>query len=214
MNRGPYIFLGAFAVMALSWVGAVLANQLGYGAVTPYYDALESKAFPAPMAGVAKRGEIVYKDLGCAVCHTQQVRREDVASDIARGWGERPSMGRDYIQNHFVQLGSNHIGPDLRNYGARMSDVNAVLNMLYSPAKDSRMPGYSFLFEERKIVGQPSPEALNVSVAAGYEVVPTERARSLAAYLSSLNDTYTYPEVNFVPPTEESDAEHAEEGGH
>ena len=95
-----------------------------------------------------------------------------------------------------------------------MSDVNAVLNMLYSPAKDSRMPGYSFLFEERKIVGQPSPEALNVSVAAGYEVVPTERARSLAAYLSSLNDTYTYPEVNFVPPTEESDAEHAEEGGH
>ena len=76
------------------------------------------------------------------------------------------------------------------------------------------MPAYTFLFEERKIVGQPSPDALNVPVAVGYEVVPTERARSLAAYLSSLNDTYSFPEVNFVPPTEENDAENAEEGGH
>jgi cytochrome c oxidase cbb3-type subunit 2 len=214
MNRGPYIFLGAFAVLALSWVGAVLANQLGYGALTPYYDALESTSFPAPMAGIARRGEIVYKDLGCAACHTQQVRRADVASDIARGWGERPSMARDYIQNHFVQLGSNHIGPDLRNYGARATDASALLNMLYQPAESFRMPGYSFLFETRKIVGQSSPDALSVPVASGYEVVPTERAHSLVAYLISLHDTYAYPEVNFVPPTEEHDAENAEEGGH
>jgi cytochrome c oxidase cbb3-type subunit II len=212
MNRGPYLFLGAFAVLALSWAGAVLANQLGYGAVTPYYDSLEGTAFPRAMPGVAKRGELVYKDLGCAVCHTQQVRRADVASDIARGWGERPSMGRDYIQNKSVQFGSNHIGPDLRNVGARLTDTAALYALLYAPAEDARMPAYRFLFEQRKIVGERSDDALDLAVAPGYEVVPTERARSLVAYLTSLHDTYSYPEVNFVPPSEE--AEPAEEGAH
>ena len=212
MNRGPYIFLGAFAVLALSWVGAVLANQLGYGSLTPHYDALESTSFPSPMPGVAKRGELVYKDLGCAVCHTQQIRRADVASDIARGWGERPSMARDFIQNGSVQFGSNHIGPDLRNVGSRITDVNELFQLLYSPAEGVRMPAYRFLFEERKIVGQASVDALPVAANPGYEIVPTERARSLVAYLTSLHDTYSYPEVNFVPPVEED--EQAEEGGH
>lgn len=212
MNRGPYIFLGAFAILALSWVLAVLANQLGYGAVTPHYDALESASFPSQMVGVAKRGELVYTDLGCAVCHTQQVRRADVASDIAREWGERASTGRDFIQNESVQFGSNHIGPDLRNVGARISDTNALYHLLYNPGEGVKMPAYRFLFEEQKIVGEASAHALDVATNPGYEVVPTERARSLVGYLTSLNDTYSYPEVNFVPPTEE-DA-HSEEGGH
>ena len=211
MNRGPYIFLGAFAVLALSWAGAVLANQLGYGALTPYHNELEG-TFPATMPGIAQRGELVYKDLGCAVCHTQQVRRADVASDIARGWGERPSVGRDYIQNKSVQFGSNHIGPDLRNYGARAADVKALYHMLYTPNEGARMPAYRFLFAEQKIVGEKSADAMDVAVKAGYEVVPTERARSLVAYLANLNDTYSYPEVNFVPPVE--DEAHAEEGAH
>jgi len=211
MNRGPYIFLGAFVVLALSWAGSVLANQLGFGAVTPHYDALESASFPGPMPGIAKRGEMVYKDLGCAVCHTQQVRRADVASDIARGWGERASIGRDFIQNKSVQFGSNHIGPDLRNVGARMTDPNKLYRLLYDPGQGVRKPAYRFLFEEQKIVGQASPAALDVAVKPGYEVVPTERARSLVAYLSSLNDTYSYPEVNFVPPAE-GEAPPEEEG--
>jgi cytochrome c oxidase cbb3-type subunit 2 len=209
MNRGPYIFLGAFAVLALSWAGAVLASQLGYGGLTPYHNALEG-TFPAAMPGIAQRGELVYKDLGCAVCHTQQVRRADVASDIARGWGERASVGRDYIQNKSIQFGSNHIGPDLRNFGARSADANTLYQMLYAPAEGVRQPAYRFLFEERKIVGEKSVGALDVAVNAGYEVVPTERARSLVAYLTSLNDTYSYPEVNFVPPSE--DEVNVEEG--
>ena len=146
MNRGPLIFLGAFAVLAVSWTAAVLANQLGYGAVTPYYDSLEGTSFPSPMPGIAKQGESVYRDLGCVACHTQQVRRADVASDIERGWGERPSMGRDYIQNGSVQLGSNHVGPDLRNVGARITDETALYQMLYAPSEDSSMPAYRFLF--------------------------------------------------------------------
>ena len=44
-----------------------------------------------------------------------------------------------------------------------------------------------FLFEERKIGRVPSPDALKIEgVEAGYEVVPTDEAKALAAYLASL----------------------------
>ena len=60
--------------------------------------------------------------------------------------------------------------------------------------------------------GQASPHALKFTgkyaAPAGHEIVPTERARALVAYLRSLNDTYEYPEARpFVP-------EAKKEGGH
>lgn len=219
MNRGPYLFLGAFAILAFSWTAVILANQLGYGAVTPYYDPLEGKSFPAPQPGIVARGEAVYADLGCAVCHTQQVRRADLGGDIARGWGERASVGRDYLQENIIQLGSNRIGPDLRNVGGRMDDINAFYQLLYAPEQrtvGSNMPAYRFLFEETKIVGEISSDALDVATRDGYQVVPTERARSLVAYLAYRNDTYAYPETNFVPPAPDAETEESttSEEGH
>ena len=89
--------------------------------------------------------------------------------------------------------------------------------MLYAPAEDSAMPAYRFLFDEVKVVGQVSDDALNLDAPTGYQIVPTERARSLVAYLAYRNDTYAYPETNFVPtePEAESDDEAAEtEEGH
>jgi cytochrome c oxidase cbb3-type subunit 2 len=209
MNRGPYLFLGAFVVLAFSWTAAILANQLGYGAVTPHYDDLAGQAFPAKQPGVVARGAQVYTDLGCATCHTQQVRRADLASDLARGWGERASVGRDYIQETIVQLGSNHIGPDLRNVGARYESPHAFYELLYSPSENFAMPAYRFLFEETEINGQASDDAIRVDVASGSQVVPTERARSLVAYLAYRNDTYAYPETHYIPP--EPEAEEAAE---
>ena len=215
MNRGPYLFLGAFVILAFSWTAAILANQLGYGAVTPYYDDLAGQSFPAKQPGIVARGAQVYTDLGCATCHTQQVRRADLGSDLARGWGERASVGRDYIQEHTVQLGANHIGPDLRNVGARIEDVNSFYQILYSPSEDSSMPAYRFLFEETEITGEVSADALSVNSTTSHQVVPTERARSLVAYLAHRNDTYAYPETNFIPPEPEAEEEaDAEEEGH
>ncbi len=55
---------------------------------------------------------------------------------------------------------------------------------------NSVMPPYRYLFETRKLkLGEkPSEEALNVpGVAAGYELLPKEEARQLAAYLLSLH---------------------------
>lgn len=217
MNRGPFIFLGAFAILAFSWTAAILANQLGYGTVTPYFDPLENRVFPGPQPGIVHRGAAVYTDLGCAVCHTQQVRRSDLGGDLARGWGDRASVGRDYLQEETVQLGSNRVGPDLRNVGARFEDAAALYQMLYAPDQApgvAAKPAYRFLFEESKIVGERSVDALELDAPAGYQIVPTERARSLVAYLMYLHDTYAYPETNFVPPAPEvADEATTEEAG-
>ncbi len=199
MNRAPLIFLGAFLVLAFSWAGLVLTNQVGYGSLAPHFDDTENKAYPAQIAGPAAQGAMVYQDLGCAYCHTQQVRGGAQGADLTRlpKWGERDSYARDYLRDTRVQLGDLRVGPDLRNVGARDTDSTALYLHLYDPAHANpawTMPSYNFLFEQRPITGEPSPLALKVPVAAGFEVLPTPRAVALVAYLLSLKDTYDYPD--------------------
>lgn len=212
MNRAPLIFLGIFCALAFSWTGVVLTNELGYGGLTPYFAPDEARIFPQPAPGVARRGKAVYQDLGCITCHTQQVRRAGFGADIERGWGERQSVARDYIREDRVLLGSSRIGPDLRNVGARLADPNWHLLHLYDPqitTPGSTMPPHPFLFETRQVIGERSNAALDLPPShapdAGFEVIPTERAEALAAYLVSLNDTYAYPETNNVYPGENAD---------
>jgi cytochrome c oxidase cbb3-type subunit 2 len=63
------------------------------------------------------------------------------------------------------------------------------------------MPPFRFLFETRKVVGEPSPKAIQALLPAshqppaGHEIVPTIRAERLVSYLLSLKDTYAYPEA-------------------
>ena len=53
------------------------------------------------------------------------------------------------------------------------------------------MPSYAYLFDERKISGSPSPDALvlpaHLAPKAGFEIVPSADAKALVAYLASLN---------------------------
>jgi len=81
------------------------------------------------------------------------------------------------------------------------------------------MPPFRFLFEKRKIIGEPSPKALRLpapyTAEAGYEVVPTARAEALVAYMLSLKDTYTFPEEAqrvFVPPAPQAEGAAKAEG--
>ena len=115
-----------------------------------------------------------------------------VGPDISRGWGLRHSVAEDFLWDDPVQLGSIRIGPDLANVGLRY-DLNWELNHLYAPqseSKTSTMPAFSYLFNVQKIGETPSPDALQLPEgfrpAAGYEVVPKESAKNLAAYLLSL----------------------------
>ena len=66
------------------------------------------------------------------------------------------------------------------------------------------MPPYPFLFERRKIKGEPSPNALtfpdDFQLPEGYEVIPTEKAQMLVAYLQSLRSDAALYEAPITPP--------------
>lgn len=210
MKNGPLFFLGLFLALTLSWAGTVLLSHHQLGGLAPYFDETEGTSFPARQPGIAARGQLVYGDLGCARCHTQAVRRPDFGSDQARGWGERQSVARDYIFQTRVQLGASRTGPDLTNLAARKPayDADDLADLLYTGmipgTKVVTHPPYPFLFEERAIVGERSAKALKLTgelaPAPGRQIVPTERAQTLVAYLQSLNNTYDYPEARPVAP--------------
>jgi cbb3-type cytochrome oxidase cytochrome c subunit len=118
---------------------------------------------------------------------------EPVGPDMARGWGRRRTVPEDFLYDYPVMLGGQRVGPDLANIGVRQPDERWHLRHLYAPGSvvaGSVMPGYPYLFEERRVVGEGSPDALAMSgqhaPAAGYEVVPKPEAKALAAYLVSL----------------------------
>lgn len=121
-----------------------------------------------------------------------EVRIVPTGRDISLGWGKRRTVAQDYLQDPAVQLGSRRVGPDLANVGTRIT-VDSALRHLYAPqgeVKGSTMPAYRFLFEKRRIGRTPSLDALqlpgDLAPEAGFEIVPREEARLLAAYLVSL----------------------------
>jgi cytochrome c oxidase cbb3-type subunit 2 len=205
MKNSPLFFIVLFGALALSFSALVLGSLRQFGQLDAYFDAGEGAAFPARPPGLAARGMLVYRDLGCAACHTQQVRRPGFGADQERGWGDRQSVARDYIYQTRVQLGQTRIGPDLANFGDRAAKAGTDQGKLYRDlyAGQGGMPAYPFLFEPRRVVGQPAKQALPVRSRPGFEVVPTRRAEALAAYLLSLNAGFTYPEAQpLVPVTE------------
>jgi cytochrome c oxidase cbb3-type subunit 2 len=147
-----------------------------------------------------------YADKITAVGGKVEIHINATGTDISRGWGVRRSVAADYLYDSPVQLGSQRIGPDLANVGARLGNADWQLQHLYAPqsvVKNSAMPPFRFLFETKKIGDAPSPDALNLpkefAPAAGYEVVPTPEAKQLAAYLLSLRQDVPLYEAPFTP---------------
>jgi cytochrome c oxidase cbb3-type subunit 2 len=225
MKNGLALFLGVFLILALSWAGLLLTAHRQLGSLAQFKDPVEETLNPQPLSGLADEGRLVYQDLGCVSCHTQQVRREGFGSDLARKWGARGSYARDYLRDQTVFLGASRLGPDLRNVGNRLGNSGQpgeydawFYKMLYAPsaaAPGTNMPAYAFLFDVHPIAGrQPSYYALKLTgkaaPAAGLEVVPTFRAQALVAYLKSLKDTYDYP----IEKSRNVPAEKPKEGGH
>ncbi len=160
--------------------------------------------FPVKLVGEAQRGKLVYEEMGCMYCHTQQVRRQGYGADFERGWGERQSVPRDYILQERVMLGSMRTGPDLTNVGSRYP-AEWHYQHLYNAqitSKGSTMPPFPFLFEIKEVSENFGPSADAVDMQAynpgpGYEVVPTQRAKDLVAYLMNLKQDYELPEIKF-----------------
>ena len=193
MNNGPLLFLGILITLASSFWGLLLAPQLQIGRQQPVVLEATGETYPQPRPGMAQQGADVYRSLGCAACHSHQVR--GFGGDRERGFGPRISVAQDSLHDYPVQLGSVRVGPDLANYGGRQTNAVVIYQHLYAPGQampGSIMPPYRYLFEERAVtLGATLPDnafllpgqnATNVTQV----IVPKPQAQALAAYLISL----------------------------
>ncbi len=201
MKQPPPIFTGILAVFALSFAVLAMAPALQLGGLQPTVNEDTGDIYPIDVSGVGAEGRAVYVSEGCVACHTEQVRGPDDGADIARGWGLRRTVARDYIYDKPVLLGSMRFGPDLSNIGVRKDpdDPDKYSTAwhymhLYAPqitSPGTNMPSYKFLFEKRKIAGEMDANALKLTgplaPPPGYQIVPSTEARQLVAYLTTLD---------------------------
>ena len=187
-----------------SWVGLVLFPIRQVGNFSQIEDPKTGEMIPPTMTDLEERGREEYISLGCVYCHSQQVHPARARTDLERGWGERRTVARDYAMQGKAQMGTMRTGPDLANIGTRNPSETWHFTHLYDPqltSKGSNMPPFRFLFKTQKIGSNgKSDNALNFppdyNLKDGYEVVPTERAYALLAYLQSLKlSSYAVPEA-------------------
>ena len=179
MNRTPLLIFGAFLTFGSAWLGLVAYSYVTLGQLQPVADENTGGVNPPPLSGLAVAGQKVY--------------------------AANRTVARDYFRDQPAFVGFLRIGPDLANYG--LEKRVAAWNDLHRHLYDSRevvsgsiMPSYRYLYKMRKISGQPSNEAVTGltgphAPAPGFEVVPTEDAKVLAAYLLSLKRNDPLPEA-------------------
>ncbi len=165
------LLAGIFLAVAMPFGALVISSQVQLGPLGRAPAEEGGPLFPSLEPGLAIRGRAVYVSLGCVSCHTQQVRPAGQGSDIARGYGVRASVARDYVQQMPVLLGERRIGPDLANYGARAKGLDGVHAAIKHDGQ------FTFLYTGAK------------------QEVASERAIALAAYLQSLRQDYSSPEA-------------------
>lgn len=201
MNNFRIVFLGFLLTFASAWVGLAILPSHYFATLQPAHDPVTGAELPPPLDPLAQRGAQVYLANGCVYCHSQQVRPADAGSDIARGWGQRRTVARDYLRDQVAVMGTMRTGPDLSNIGVRNPSDTWHLLHLYNPqltSPGSIMPPFRFLFEKVKPGSQPRADALQLppgESTPGYEVIPSDDARALVAYLKALRrSAYSLPE--------------------
>jgi cytochrome c oxidase cbb3-type subunit 2 len=219
MNRSLTLIAWILGSFALSVYALVIAPQRQIGGLQSQFADDEGKItdiYPIQNQGIVEKGRETYRAEGCIYCHSQQVRDLQNGTDLVRGWGERRTVARDYIFEQPPFLGSTRLGPDLANVGSAKwrnedptdprrpakRDARWHLLHLYAPKTiitESNMPPYRYLFETRKISGQKSVDALDLTgelaPAPGFEVVPRPEAVALVGYLLSLDRSHPVAEV-------------------
>ncbi|MFM1941910.1 MAG: hypothetical protein RI897_892 [Verrucomicrobiota bacterium] len=124
-----------------------------------------------------------------------QVQLVAQGADIDRGWGQGRSVAADYLFARTAMPGAIRLGPDLANSGVRLPFADWHYAHLYDPKSvitNSVMPAYRFLFDVRPAGRHAHPRALKLNADAqakageGMEVIPTDDAVALVAYLLSL----------------------------
>jgi cytochrome c oxidase cbb3-type subunit 2 len=218
MSRSTKIIAGFFGAFGLSCAALVLAPQAQLGGLQPVFTDEEGKLsdiYPIEN-GAVEQGRSIYAREGCFTCHTQQIRDPQNGTDIERGWAPRRTVARDYIYERPPFLGNSRMGPDLANAGwdkwrnepekdsrrPKHRDAAWHYAHLYAPRAlitESNHPPYRYLFNEIKVTGQRSQDAVNVEdphmPGPDMQVVPSEDAKKLVKYLLSLDRTHAVKEA-------------------
>lgn len=203
MNRLPSLFIGIFGVFLFAWVGLVALPYMQIGNLQPEVSEDTGELLPPGRSGLAEYGARVYAANGCMYCHSQQIRPDYAGYDLARGWGKRRTVPRDYIHEKPVFLGTMRTGPDLTNIGERQPSVSWHHQHLYDPqamSPGSIMPPFRFLYEKREIGNRPLPDDAVAYPGDGpdsetHYLEPTYEAKALVEYLLSLKRGYPLEEA-------------------
>jgi cytochrome c oxidase cbb3-type subunit 2 len=216
MNNIFKFALYVFLTLAFAWLAFFVGAKNQYGDLEPTSQYLEENKsipkgadlFPKSMPGVAQLGAKEYLSLGCVTCHTQQVRTIDSGFDVERGWGQRPSVPRDYILQKEVLLGHNRVGPDLANIGLRGYTREWLHKHLFNPqilAEGSICQPSPFLYDvsNENSIGAINADNKADDNASTFFIKPSIRANRIVSYLESLKQDYELPEMSFIETLDE-----------
>ena len=194
MRNYYIIILGIFLVLNSSIIVFILPSINQIGSLSQSTESLElnekgelvqiegDPLFPQKKQGIALQGKKHYINLGCYLCHTQQIKESDLKIKPRRVFGDRINVPRDYIWEERVLLGDVRNGPDLIDYYKELKSPKYIYRHLSGkPKNKSTCQYYSFLFYKNE-----------------ENYIPTIQAAQLAEYLNSLKLNYDLPEANLT----------------
>jgi hypothetical protein len=82
MNNGPLLFFGLLLVTATSFWGLLRASNSTLGGQQAVVIEATGEFYPSGRSGLAREGAQVYRSLGCAECHSQQVRQSGLQFEV------------------------------------------------------------------------------------------------------------------------------------
>ena len=187
-----------FLALLFAWAGQIALGFFQVGKLEPILNEETNYTVPPVPSGLAQTGSHVFASQGCLECHSLSVRGPTGSADIARGWGPRRTVPRDYLFREPAWIGSSRIGPDLSNIGIRLADTNELMMHIWNPRlkkTSSTCPPHPWLFDLKVSGATIEMEALPVPSKGWKQILPTYQAKALVAYLQSLHSDYSLPEA-------------------
>jgi len=102
MNSGPFLFLGSFVAMLLSWLGLIVAPQVQLRDLQPSRNEISGLFHPNQRLGLARQGAEVYRANACYSCHSLQVRQTGYTLEayIQKAGNDPDALARALVRLH------------------------------------------------------------------------------------------------------------------
>ncbi|WP_159800834.1 cytochrome-c oxidase, cbb3-type subunit I [Flavobacterium sp. MK4S-17] len=157
-----------------------------------------------PYTPLELEGRDLYIREGCVGCHSQMIR--PFRSEVER-YGEYSKSG-EYVYDHPFLWGSKRTGPDLMRVGGKYSD-NWHFNHMWDPQSTSAgsiMPGYKWLFDNKKMDYSETEKKMEVMVKLGvpYTEEDIANAKKSIAEQTAKIEQNLHSDPDFVKSYEES----------